>query len=218
MWRENQPHCYSRAILFPHSAKRVRDYRQSHHDCTQNIPWLLWNALLTTLCVSEHYKYMFLVARDLYVMFVLYRGKHTTGTQRLAFEVKYEHMVIRSTNIPWAGGLHLGKFPDNRRLMCCALLKRTTAITQAGFRSQTIRSGTVAFKTLRCLIEVAYIFASVKAITVKFLVWENTTRKELQPLELTSKVTTEFDHNGTSRGLHKERYCRIDIISELKCI
>jgi len=56
----------------------------------------------------------------------------------------------------------------------------------------------------------------VKAITVKFL--ENTTRKELQPLELTSKVTTEFAYNGTSRRLHKERYCRIDIISELKCI
>ena len=31
---------------------------------------------------------------------------------------------------------------------------------------------------------------------VKFLVWENTTRKELQPLELTSKVTTEFAYNG----------------------
>jgi len=30
------------------------------------------------MCVSEHYKYMFLVARDLYEMFVLYRGKHTT--------------------------------------------------------------------------------------------------------------------------------------------
>ena len=140
------------------------------------------------------------------------------GTQRLAFEVKYEYIVRRSTNIPWASGLHLGKFSDSRRLMCCALPKGTTAITQAGFRSQTIRSGTVAFKTLHCIIEVACIFASVKAITVKFLVWENTTRKQLQPLELTSKVTTEFAYNGTSRGLHKERYCRIDIISELKCI
>jgi len=140
------------------------------------------------------------------------------GTQRLAFEVKYKYTVRRSTNIPWAGGLHLGKFPDSRCLMCCALLKRTTAITQAGFGSQTIWSGTVAFKTLRCVIEVAYIFASVKSITVKFLVWENTTRKELQPLELISKVTTEFAYNGTSRGLHKERYCRIDITSELKCI
>jgi len=50
--------------------------------------------------------------------------------------------------------------------------------------------GNVAFKTLRCVIEVEYIFASVKAITVKFLVWENTTRMELQPLELTSKETT----------------------------
>jgi len=33
-------------------------------------------------------------------------------------------------------------------------------------------------------------------------------------LKLTSKVTTEFAHNGTSRGLHKERYCRINVISE----
>jgi len=86
MWRDNQPHGYSRPILFPHSAKRVRDCRQNHHDCRQNIPWLLWNALLTTPYVSEHYKYTFLVARDLYEMFVLYRGKH---------EVKYD--------IPYAG-------------------------------------------------------------------------------------------------------------------
>jgi len=45
---------------------------------------------------------------------------------------------------------------------------------------------------------------------VKFLVRENTTCKELQPLELTSKLITEFAYNGTSRGLHKERYWRID--------
>jgi len=62
----------------------------------------------------------------------------------------------------------------------------------------------------------AYIFASVKAIAVKFLVWENTTWKELHPLELTSKVTTEFAYNGTSRGLHKERYCRIDVIKRIE--
>ena len=99
-----------------------------------------------------------------------------------------------------------------------ALLKRTTAITQAGLASQTIRSGTVAFNTLRCVIETAYIFASVKAITLKFLVWENPTRKELQPLELTSKVTTEFAYKVISRGLRKEHYCRIGTISELKCM
>jgi len=52
----------------------------------------------------------------------------------------------------------------------------------------------------------------------KFLVWENTTRKEFHPLELTSKVTTEFAYNGISRGLHKKRYCRFDVISELKCM
>jgi len=39
------------------------------------------------------------------------------GAQRLAFEVKYEYIVHQSTNIPWAGGLRLGKFPDNRLLM-----------------------------------------------------------------------------------------------------
>ena len=59
---------------------------------------------------------------------------------------------------------------------------------------------------------------SVKAITVKFLVCENTTRKELHPLELTSEVTTELAYNGTSRGLHKERYYRIDVSNELKCM
>jgi len=56
----------------------------------------------------------------------------------------------------------------------------------------------------------------VKAFTVKFLVWENTTHKELHSLELTSKVTTEFADNGTSRGLYKEGYCRIEVVSELK--
>ena len=102
-----------------------------------------------------------------------------------------------------------------------ALLKCPEAITQAGLGSQIVRSGTIALILAiqaHCVIEVAYIFPSVKVITIKFLVWENTARKELQPLELTSKETTEFAYNGTSRGLHKERYCRIDIISELKCI
>jgi len=71
---------------------------------------------------------------------------------------------------------------------------------------------------MRSVIEVAYIFASLKAIIVNLFVWEKATRKELQPFELTSKVTTEFAHNGTSRGLHEENYCQIDTISELKCI
>jgi len=35
------------------------------------------------------------------------------------------------------------------------------------------------FYPLRCDIEVAYIFASIKAITVKFIFWENMKRKEL---------------------------------------
>ena len=45
---------------------------------------------------------------------------------------------------------------------------------------------------------------------VKFLVWENTTCKELQLLELTSELTTDFAYNDTSRELHKELYWRID--------
>jgi len=40
------------------------------------------------------------------------------GAQQLAFEVKFEYIAHRSTNIPWAGFLRLGKFPDKRRLKC----------------------------------------------------------------------------------------------------
>ena len=58
----------------------------------------------------------------------------------------------------------------------------------------------------------------VKAFTLKFLVLENTTRKELHPLELTSKVTTEVVYDGASRGLYIEGYCRIEVISQLKCM
>jgi len=54
---------------------------------------------------------------------------------------------------------------------------------------------------MRYAIDVAYIFASVKAITVKFLVWENTTRKELHPLELTKKVTRTVARKFSIGGL-----------------
>ena len=40
------------------------------------------------------------------------------GAQHLAFEVKFDYIAHRSTNIPWTSGLRLGKFPDNWRLMC----------------------------------------------------------------------------------------------------
>jgi len=39
------------------------------------------------------------------------------GAQRLAFEVKFEYIAHRSTNIPWTRGLRSGKFPDNLRSM-----------------------------------------------------------------------------------------------------
>jgi len=45
-----------------------------------------------------------------------------------------------------------------------ALLKRTAAITNAGVGSQALRSGTVAFETFRCVIEVVYLFASVEQL------------------------------------------------------
>ena len=109
---------YSRPILFPYSAKRVRDCRQNHHDCRQNIPWLLWNDLLTTPYVSEYYKYMFLVARDLCEMFVLYRGKHTTRRSTVGIWSEVRVYRTPATNTPCAGVLRLGTFPDNRRSMC----------------------------------------------------------------------------------------------------
>jgi len=81
-----------------------------------------------------------------------------------------------------------------------ALLKRTARITQAGLGDQTLRTGTVAFSHCVALSKSRIFLHHLKAIAVKFLVWENTLRKELHPLELTSKVTTEFAYNSTSRN------------------
>jgi len=83
--------------------------------------------------------------------------------------------------------------------------------TVENFTANSIFQGKVRKCSVQCI-------QPVKAITITFLIWDNTTRKELHPLELTSTVTTEFVDSGTSRGLYKERYCRIEVISELKCI
>ena len=107
-------------------------------------------------------------------------------------------------------------WPFWMRVLKCLAQAHSNDNTDSCRESDPIRNR--RFSTLRCAFEVAYIFASVKAITVKFLVWEKTTRKELHPHELTSKVTTEFAYNGMSKRLHTERYCRIDVISELKCM
>jgi len=93
--RDNQPHGYSRPILFPHSAKCVRDCRQNHHDCRQNLPWLLWNALLTTPYVSEHYKYSFWLLETCTKFSYFIEENIRPSTQQLAFEVKYEYIVRR---------------------------------------------------------------------------------------------------------------------------
>ena len=58
-------------------------------------------------------------------------------------------------------------------------------------------------------ISIRYI-QPVKTITVKFFVCENTARKELHPLELTSKPSTEFAYNGTSGE------CIKNVIADLK--
>jgi len=83
-------------------------------------------------------------------------------------------------------------------------------ITQAGVGSQTIRSGTIAFNLcVAPLMSRTYLHQERRS-TVRFLVWENTTCKEHHPRELPSRVTTEFACKSTSRGFHKERYCRND--------
>ena len=118
MWRDNQPHGYSRPILFPNSAKRMRDRRQNHHGCRKNKLWLLWNAFLTTPYVKSNYKYMFLVARDLYEMFVLYRGKHATRSSTVGIwsEVRVYRALIHEYIV---GRLSMvGQVPDDRRLKC----------------------------------------------------------------------------------------------------
>jgi len=50
------------------------------------------------------------------------------GAHRLTFEVKFEYIAHRSTNIPWAGGLRLGKFPDNRLLMRSARVPNSAGL------------------------------------------------------------------------------------------
>jgi len=60
--------------------------------------------------------------------------------------------------------------------------------------------------TVKFLLKKKFLNVKTLIITVRFLVWEKTSRKELHSLELTSKVTAEFAYNGISRGIHKKRY------------
>jgi len=50
-------------------------------------------------------------------MFVLYRGKHTTRRSTVGIWSEVRVYRTPATNIPLAGVLTLGKFPDNRRSM-----------------------------------------------------------------------------------------------------
>ena len=127
----------------------------------------------------------------------------TPGRRRVFWEgpkyFKLCPIVLNYTQHIFPGGTKILQ----EGLAPCAPLVTGMTITQAGVGSQTLRSGTVAINHMRCAIEDACIFASVKTITVKFLFWVNTTRKELHPLELTSKLATGFASKGTSRELHK---------------
>jgi len=67
---------------------------------------------------------MFLVASDLFEMFVFYRGKHTNRRSTVGIWSEVRVYRTLATNMPWAGVLRLGKFPDNRRLMC-SMIDRT---------------------------------------------------------------------------------------------
>ena len=79
------------------------------------------------------------------------------------------------------------------------VFKRTAMITQAGVGSHTLHPEPLLLTFALRHWSRVHIFGSVKAITVKFLVWENTASMVLHPLELTSKVTAEFACNGNSR-------------------
>jgi len=76
-WWDNQPHgmwLCSMVFFIPH----LGEMRPFSTMTVGKRPLLLWNALLTTLYIKLHDKSMFLLARDLYEMFVLYNRKHTT--------------------------------------------------------------------------------------------------------------------------------------------
>ena len=119
---------YSRLIVIPHSAKRVLDCRQNHHGCRQNKPRLLWNALLTTPYASEHYKHMFLVARDLYEMLVLSRGKHTSRRSTVGIwstSISYadhEYIVGRRSALGQVSRQAAIEVPDCMKRTCLFLI------------------------------------------------------------------------------------------------
>jgi len=118
MWRDNQSDGYSSPILFPHSPKSVRVCRQNHHGCRQNIYYGCFEMLSWPHRTSNNIINMCLVARDLYEMFVLYRGKPTS--RRLAVGIWREVRVYRAPVHEYIVRRRstVGQLPDNRRLKC----------------------------------------------------------------------------------------------------
>jgi len=53
------------------------------------------------------------------------RGKHTTRRSTVGIWSEVRVYRTPAMNIPWAGVLRFGKFPDKRRLKCCNVQEKT---------------------------------------------------------------------------------------------
>jgi len=138
MWRDKQPHGYSRPILRRSYFDLVSGYSRpilgrSYFDLISGysrpiifpcvtagkinygcLEMLSWPHRTSNNILNICFWLLETCTKCSYIIHENVRP----GAQRLAFEVKFEYIAHRSTNIPWAGGLRLGKLPDNRRLMC----------------------------------------------------------------------------------------------------
>ena len=56
------------------------------------------------------------------------RGKHKTRRSTVGIWSEVRVYRTPATNIPWGGGLRLGKFPDNRRSMCYTAVQRKSKL------------------------------------------------------------------------------------------
>jgi len=81
------------------------------HGCFETLSWPhLTSANIINTC--------FWLLETCMKMFVLYWEKHTSLRSTVGIWSEVRVYRTPATNIPWAGVLRLGKFPDNRRSMC----------------------------------------------------------------------------------------------------
>ena len=171
LWRDNQPHGYSRPILFPHSTKRMPYCRQIHmtagkiyHGCFEMFSWPQRSSNhIINICfwlLDTCTKCSYFIEENM-----------RPGAQRLAFEVKYEYIVHCSTNTSWAGCLRLGKFPDNRRLMCSSKNEYFIVVTVTYLSSHTTRAANRAHSlpTTGHSLYTTLVFVYYKLITGFFI-------------------------------------------------